>query len=57
MAPRTLYEKIWDDHVVETRDDGTALIWIDRHLIHEVTTPAGVRGAAAGRPPACAVPT
>ena len=37
--PRTLYEKIWDDHVVETRDDGTALIYIDRHLVHEVTSP------------------
>ncbi len=37
--PRTLYQKIWDDHVVHQRADGTALIWIDRHLIHEVTTP------------------
>ena len=37
--PRTLYEKIWDTHVVETRDDGTALIYIDRHLVHEVTSP------------------
>ncbi len=36
---RTLYQKIWDDHVVHQRPDGTALIWIDRHLIHEVTTP------------------
>lgn len=36
---RTLYEKIWDDHIVETRDDGTALIYIDRHLVHEVTSP------------------
>ncbi len=38
-SPRTLYQKIWDDHVVATLDDGTALIFIDRHLIHEVTTP------------------
>ena len=38
-TPRTLYQKIWDEHVVETLDDGTALIFIDRHLIHEVTTP------------------
>lgn len=38
-APRTLYQKIWDAHVVETRDDGTALIYIDRHLVHEVTSP------------------
>jgi 3-isopropylmalate/(R)-2-methylmalate dehydratase large subunit len=37
--PRTLYEKIWDAHVVETRADGTALIYIDRHLVHEVTSP------------------
>ena len=37
--PRTLYEKIWDTHVVETRDDGTSLIFIDRHLVHEVTSP------------------
>ena len=37
--PRTLYEKIWDAHVVETRDDGTSLIYIDRHLVHEVTSP------------------
>jgi 3-isopropylmalate/(R)-2-methylmalate dehydratase large subunit len=38
-TPRTLYQKIWDDHVVSTLEDGTALIFIDRHLIHEVTTP------------------
>ena len=38
-APRTLYQKIWDAHVVEQRDDGTALIYIDRHLVHEVTSP------------------
>ena len=37
--PRTLYEKIWDAHVVETRADGTALLFIDRHLVHEVTSP------------------
>ncbi len=37
--PRTLYEKIWDDHVVERRDDGTCLVYIDRHLVHEVTSP------------------
>ncbi|MBC7506957.1 MAG: 3-isopropylmalate dehydratase large subunit [Sandarakinorhabdus sp.] len=37
--PRTLYGKIWDDHVVRRLEDGTALIFIDRHLIHEVTTP------------------
>jgi len=38
-SPRTLYEKIWDAHVVEQRDDGTCLIYIDRHLVHEVTSP------------------
>ena len=38
-GPRTLYEKIWDAHVVERRDDGTCLIYIDRHLVHEVTSP------------------
>jgi 3-isopropylmalate/(R)-2-methylmalate dehydratase large subunit len=49
-APRTLYEKIWDDHVIATREDGTALIWIDRHLIHEVSSPQAFDGLrAAGR--------
>lgn len=38
-TPRTLYEKIWDAHVVERRDDDTCLIYIDRHLVHEVTSP------------------
>ena len=38
-GPRTLYEKIWDAHLVERRDDGTCLIYIDRHLVHEVTSP------------------
>ena len=42
--PRTLYEKIWDEHVVARREDGTALIYIDRHLIHEVTTPQAFEG-------------
>ncbi len=49
--PRTLYEKIWDDHVVETRDDGTSLIYIDRHLVHEVTSPQAFDSLrASGRP-------
>ena len=49
-APRTLYEKIWDSHVVERRDDGTCLIYIDRHLVHEVTSPQAFEGLrAAGR--------
>ncbi|MBS0315114.1 MAG: 3-isopropylmalate dehydratase large subunit [Proteobacteria bacterium] len=38
-GPRTLYEKIWDAHVVERREDGTCLVYIDRHLVHEVTSP------------------
>ncbi|MDQ8755556.1 3-isopropylmalate dehydratase large subunit [Sphingosinicella sp. LHD-64] len=47
---RTLYEKIWDAHVVEKRDDGTCLIYIDRHLVHEVTSPQAFEGLrAAGR--------
>ncbi|MCL4671696.1 MAG: 3-isopropylmalate dehydratase large subunit [Sphingomonadaceae bacterium] len=49
--PRTLYEKIWDAHVVETRDDGTSLIYIDRHLVHEVTSPQAFEALRlAGRP-------
>lgn len=48
--PRTLYQKIWDAHIVETRDDGTALIFIDRHLVHEVTSPQAFESLrAAGR--------
>jgi 3-isopropylmalate/(R)-2-methylmalate dehydratase large subunit len=47
---RTLYEKIWNAHIVETRDDGTALIFIDRHLVHEVTSPQAFEGLrVAGR--------
>ena len=49
--PRTLYEKIWDAHVVEQRADGTALIYIDRHLVHEVTSPQAFEALRmAGRP-------
>jgi 3-isopropylmalate/(R)-2-methylmalate dehydratase large subunit len=49
--PRTLYEKIWESHVVETRDDGTSLIYIDRHLVHEVTSPQAFEALRlAGRP-------
>jgi 3-isopropylmalate/(R)-2-methylmalate dehydratase large subunit len=48
--PRTLYEKIWDAHVVDQRDDGTCLIYIDRHLVHEVTSPQAFEGLrVAGR--------
>ncbi len=45
--PLTLYEKIWDAHVVERRDDGTCLIYIDRHLVHEVTSPQAFEGLRA----------
>src|SRR6201997_4161133 len=44
LAPRTLYEKIWDAHVVSQREDGTALLYIDRHLVHEVTSPQAFDG-------------
>lgn len=43
-APQTLYEKIWNAHIVEQRDDGTCLIFIDRHLVHEVTSPQAFEG-------------
>jgi len=49
---KTLYDKLWDAHLVETRDDGTALIYIDRHLLHEVTSPQAFEGLRmAGRKP------
>ena len=52
MTGRTLYDKLWDDHVVHTEDDGTALIYIDRHLVHEVTSPQAYEGLRlAGRKP------
>ena len=43
-APKTLYDKIFDDHVVERSDDGTCLLYIDRHLVHEVTSPQAFEG-------------
>ena len=42
--PRTLFEKIWDAHVVHRQDDGTCVIYIDRHLVHEVTSPQAFEG-------------
>ena len=42
--PRTLYDKIWDEHVVHTEEDGTAVLYIDRHLVHEVTSPQAFEG-------------
>src|ERR1700730_11081497 len=48
--PQTLYDKIWSSHVVHRQDDGTCLIYIDRHLVHEVTSPQAFEGLrAAGR--------
>ena len=41
---RTLYDKLWDEHVVHTEDDGTAILYIDRHLVHEVTSPQAFEG-------------
>jgi 3-isopropylmalate/(R)-2-methylmalate dehydratase large subunit len=52
LTPRTLYDKLWDEHVVHSEADGTALIYIDRHLVHEVTSPQAFEGlAVAGRKP------
>ena len=42
--PKTLYDKLWEDHVVHQEDDGTALLYIDRHLVHEVTSPQAFEG-------------
>ncbi|MCS6855588.1 MAG: aconitase family protein, partial [Elioraea sp.] len=42
--PRTLFDKIWDAHVVEQLPDGTAILYIDRHLVHEVTSPQAFEG-------------
>ena len=44
MAGKTLYDKLWDDHLVKQRDDGSSLIYIDRHLLHEVTSPQAFEG-------------
>ena len=50
--PRTLYDKIWDEHVVHTEEDGTSVLYIDRHLVHEVTSPQAFEGLRlAGRKP------
>ena len=52
MQARTLYDKLWESHVVRQEDDGTALIYIDRHLVHEVTSPQAYEGLRlAGRKP------
>ena len=52
MAGKTLYDKLWDSHLVKQRDDGSALLYIDRHLLHEVTSPQAFEGLRiAGRKP------
>ena len=52
MTGRTLYDKLWDSHVVHVEEDGTALLYIDRHLVHEVTSPQAFEGLKlAGRKP------
>ncbi|VAX05343.1 3-isopropylmalate dehydratase large subunit, partial [hydrothermal vent metagenome] len=52
MAGKTLYDKLWDAHVVRRQEDGTCLLYIDRHLVHEVTSPQAFEGLRlAGRKP------
>ncbi|MDP6344123.1 MAG: 3-isopropylmalate dehydratase large subunit, partial [Alphaproteobacteria bacterium] len=49
-GPRTLYDKIWDGHLVEQQEDGTCVLYVDRHLVHEVTSPQAFEGLrVAGR--------
>ena len=43
-APKTLFDKIWNAHLVHEQEDGTCLIYIDRHLVHEVTSPQAFEG-------------
>ena len=49
MSGKTLYDKLWDDHVVYSEDDGSSLIYIDRHLVHEVTSPQAFEGLRLAR--------
>ena len=50
MPPsKTLFDKIWDNHIVHVQDDGTCLLYIDRHLVHEVTSPQAFEGLAANK--------
>jgi 3-isopropylmalate/(R)-2-methylmalate dehydratase large subunit len=44
MSPKTLYDKIWDAHLAHEAEDGTCLLYIDRHLVHEVTSPQAFEG-------------
>ena len=43
-TPTTLYDKIWESHLVDERDDGVTLLYVDRHLVHEVTSPQAFEG-------------
>lgn len=49
-TPQTLYDKVFQSHIVDERLDGTILLYIDRHLVHEVTSPVG-------SPPSCLIPS
>lgn len=49
MGGKTLYDKLWDDHLVQQRDDGSALLYIDRHIVHEVTSPQAFEGLRLAR--------
>jgi len=51
QTPRTLYDKLWDEHVIRVEDDGTALLYVDRHLLYEVTSPQAFEGLALHRRP------
>jgi len=51
MKPKTLYDKLWESHVVREEPDGTALLYIDRHLVHEVTSPQAFEGLRLARRP------
>ena len=42
--PKTIYDKIWNEHLVHQQSDGTSLLFVDRHLIHEVTSPQAFEG-------------
>ena len=49
MTPQTLYDKLWDSHAVHVEDDGTTVLYIDRHLVHEVTSPQAFEGLKLAR--------
>ena len=49
MTPQALHDKLWDSHAVHVEDDGTTLLYIDRHLVHEVTSPQAFEGLKLAR--------